>query len=240
MSDENSVQHTLAEDIPPRTEVSIARISARTAFILMLFCVAFTAVMAATYFATKPAIEASARAEKLKLIDAVLPRSSYDNELLQDAVTLPPTAALGLDDPTLVYRARKAGAPVALVLEAAAPDGYSGRIGLLLAVRADGELAAIRVTQHKETPGLGDYIDPAKDRNKAHPWIGQFNDTGFGKIPESRFKVKKDGGEFAYMTGATISPRAVTNATRRALQWAVTNQERLFAQPAGTAYKEQP
>lgn len=230
----------LADDIPARAEASAMRISTRTAFILMVFCVAFTTLMAVTYFATKPAIDASAEQEKLQLITAVLPREAYDNELLKDSVPLPPTAALGLDDQSLVYRARKGGEPVALVIEAAAPDGYSGRIGLLLAIRASGELAAVRVTQHKETPGLGDYIDPAKDRNKARPWIGQFNDTGFGKIPEERFKVKKDGGDFAYMTGATISPRAVTNATRRALAWALANKDRLFAQPVGQAYEEHP
>ncbi len=240
MSDDNVTPHSLEDDIPLRAEASAMRISTRTAVILMIFCVAFTALMALTYFATKPAIDASAQLEKLQLINAVLPSGSYDNDLLRDTVSLPPTPALGLDDETLVYRARKGGEAAAVVMEAAAPDGYSGRIGLLLAVKANGELAAIRVTAHKETPGLGDYIDPAKDRNKIHPWIAQFNDASFDKTPADRFKVKKDGGDFTFMAGATISPRAVTNATRRALAWALKNKEKLFAQPTGEVYKEQP
>jgi electron transport complex protein RnfG len=133
---------------------------------------------------------------------------------------------------TRLWRARKDGAPVALVLEAAAPDGYSGRIGLILAVAADGSLLALRVTSHKETPGLGDYIDPKKDRNKARPWITQFNGLGFDSVPPGQWRVKKDGGRFDQMAGATISARAVTNASGRALAWAA-GKPRQAVRPAG-------
>lgn len=218
---------------------SIMRISARTGVILMFFCVAFTALMAVTYMSTKPAIDASALAEKLQMVDAVLPRDAYDNDLLADYLTLPPTMALGLDADSRLYRARKNGEPVALVLETAAPDGYSGRIALILAVEASGRLKAVRVTQHKETPGLGDYIDPKKDRNKKRPWITQFNDIGFDDLPMDRWRVKKDGGHFDQMAGATISARAVTNATRRALDWVSQRRESLFAVPVQGRYQEQ-
>ncbi|MDP3037588.1 MAG: RnfABCDGE type electron transport complex subunit G, partial [Rhodocyclaceae bacterium] len=150
------------------------RIALRTATILLLFTIAFTAMMAWMHQITEPIIAATQQDAKRRLIAEVLPPAAYDNDLLADVIDLPPTAALGLDVPTRAYRARRAGQPVALVLEAAAPDGYSGRIGLILAVTADGRLAAVRVTQHKETPGLGDYIDPKKDKNKARPWITQF------------------------------------------------------------------
>ena len=137
--------------------------------------------------------------------------------------------ALGLDDQSLVYRARKGGEPVALVIEAAAPDGYSGRIGLLLAIRASGELAAVRVTQHKETPGLGDYIDPAKDRNKARPWISQFNGLATASLSPRDWKVKKDGGRFDANAGATVTPRAVVKAVFRAVEFAAANQDALYS-----------
>jgi hypothetical protein len=101
---------------------------------------------------------------KMKLVDEVLPRSEYDNDLLTDTVTLPVTPELGLADPRR-STARKAGQPVALVFEATAPDGYAGKIRLIVAVRANGEVAGVRVTQHKETPGLGDYIE-VKDKTR--------------------------------------------------------------------------
>jgi electron transport complex protein RnfG len=207
------------------------RISFSSAVVLVLFTLVFTGLMAATYQATKPLLDASAQAEKLKLINEVLPPAAYDNDLLADSVNLPPLRELGLDDGSKLYRARKNGQPVALVLEAAAPDGYSGRISLVLAIMADGRLAATRVTGHKETPGLGDYIDPKKDKNKTKPWIGQFNDQGHDLVREGRWKVKKDGGQFAYHTGATISARAVTNASGKAVAWAAEQRDRLFALP---------
>ncbi len=153
-------------EVGPRVS-GVFRISLRTAAIMLAFTVAFTGLMAGTYKATAPMVAASALAEKLRLIGEVLPPASYDNDLMADAITLPAQKMLGLDDETRLWRARRNGAPVALVLEAAAPDGYSGRIGLIVAVGADGRLLAVRVTSHKETPGLGDYIDPKKDRNKS-------------------------------------------------------------------------
>jgi electron transport complex protein RnfG len=214
------------------------RISFSSAVVLVLFTLAFTGLMAATYQATKPILAASAQAEKLKLINEVLPPASYDNDLLADAIVLPPVKELGATEPTKLYRARRGGQPVALVLEAAAPDGYSGRIGLVLAVDVEGRLAAVRVTGHKETPGLGDYIDPRKDKNKASPWIAQFNGQGYDLTLGGRWKVRKDGGEFAYHTGATISARAVTNATGKAVLWAAERRDKLVALPAGSSLEE--
>jgi electron transport complex protein RnfG len=222
-----------------RRESSVLRIATRTAAIMLAFTLIFTALMAGTYRATAPLVAASALAEKLRLIGEVLPPGAYDNDLMADAISLPPTRALGLDEETRLWRARKNGAPAALVLETAAPDGYSGRIGLILAVAADGRLISIRVTSHKETPGLGDYIDPKKDRNKVRPWITQFNGLGFDTVARDKWRVKKDGGRFDQMAGATISARAVTNAGGRALAWSVENRDRLFALPADSRFDEQ-
>jgi Na+-translocating ferredoxin:NAD+ oxidoreductase subunit G len=222
-----------------RRESSVLRISVRTAAIMLAFTLVFTALMAGTYQVTAPLVAASALAEKLRLIGEVLPPDRYDNDLMADAITLPPQQALGLDDETRLWRARKDQAPVALVLEAAALDGYSGRIGLIMAIGADGRLLAQRVTAHKETPGLGDYIDPKKDRNKTRPWITQFSNLGFETVPREKWRVKKDGGHFDQMTGATISARAVTNASGRAMAWVRENRDKLFALPADGRFEAQ-
>lgn len=219
-------------------ESSVLHISVRTAAIMLAFTLVFTAMMAGTYKATAPMVAVSMLAEKLRLIGEVLPPGAYDNDLMADAVIMPPQKLLGLDDETRIWRARKQGSPVALVLEAAAPDGYSGRIGLIVAIGADGRMIAVRVTTHKETPGLGDYINPKKDRNKTRPWITQFNDRGFDTIPRDKWRVKKDRGAFDQMSGATISARAVTNASGRALAWAVERADKLFALPANSRFEE--
>ena len=214
------------------SETTALGLSARTGGVMVAFTIVFTALMAFTYGATKNQIEASATEEKMKLISEVLPPASYDNLLLDDYVELGPTPELGLAEGGRVYRARRAGQPAALLLETTAPDGYSGRIDLIVAVRADGGVSGVRAVTHRETPGLGDYIDPKKDKDKKAPWILQFTGFDAGRLP--MLKVRKDGGEIAYHTGATISARAVTNAVARAARYAADNQNRLFAAASGS------
>jgi electron transport complex protein RnfG len=223
---------------PEPVQSSALRISLRTAMILLVFTLVFTALMAEVYQITQPVLQATALDAKRRLIAEVLPADAYDNDLLDDAIDLPPLPELGLAEATRLYRARKDGQPAAMVLETAALDGYSGEIRLILAVRADGRLAAVRVTQHKETPGLGDYIDPKKDRNKESPWISQFDNRDFTGTPQEKWRVKKDGGAFDQRAGATISARAVTKATGRAMAWALYRQDRLYWLPAGARYEE--
>jgi len=214
-------------------EISAPGMALRTAAILFVFVIIFTGLLSGAYLWTKPAIEASAAEEKMKLVDEVLPRAEYDNALLDDTLTLPPTPQLGLDEPSTLYRARMGGKPVALVFEAAAPDGYAGKVRLLIALRADGTLAGVRVTQHKETPGLGDYVDPKKDKNKAAPWIAQFAGLSLATVSDPGWRVRKDGGRFEYVAGATVTPRAVVKAVHKAVKWADPQRDELFAQTGG-------
>ena len=211
-------------------EPTASGMATRTAVILVVFVAAFTAALAVVYTMTKPAIDASAAEEKMRTINEVLPDALYDNALLTDTLTLPPTPELGQDDESIVYRGRLKGEPSTVVIEAVATDGYAGKIRMLLAIRANGEVAGVRVTQHKETPGLGDYIEPKKDKNKASPWITQFDGKSLEKMPTAgEWKVKKDGGHFDSVAGATVTPRAVTKAVYKAVKFATENRERLFA-----------
>lgn len=213
----------------PAKPPTATRMAVRTAIILFIFVAIFTGLLSAAYLWTRPTIEAAAAEEKMKLIDEVLPRKHYNNDLLKDTVSVAPSAALGLDEAFTAYRARKEGKVSAVVLEAVAPDGYSGKIRLLIALGADGELLGVRVTQHKETPGLGDYIEPKKDKNKERPWITQFNGLTPTSAGEREWKVKKDGGRFDLMAGATVTPRAVIKAVRKAALYVAENREQFFA-----------
>ena len=208
------------------TAVSMAM---RTAIILFIFVIIFTALLAGAFLWTRPAIEASAIEEKMKLVDEVLPRTAYNNELLNDTIQLPPSPLLGTATSSTAFRARQDGNPVAVVLDAVAPDGYAGKIRLILAFRVDGSISGVRVTQHKETPGLGDYIEPKKDKNKGRPWITQFNGLSYASLTDKEWKVKKDGGRFDSMAGATVTPRAVVKAVHKAAQYVAENHEQLYA-----------
>ncbi|HCC80145.1 MAG TPA: electron transport complex subunit G, partial [Methylophaga sp.] len=59
-------------------------------------------------------------------------------------------------------------------------------------------------------------------------WILQFAGLSLESPDESRWKVKKDGGEFDQFTGATITARAVVNAIKRTLEFFEANKGKLF------------
>ena len=198
--------------------------TASTMAIMVAFSLVGTVFLASTYLATKAPIEASEAAAKMKLFEQVLPISEHDNDLLNDFVEIPVGGELNNRTVTKVYTARLAGVATAVILEATARDGYSGDIKLLIAVRQDGSLGGVRVIAHKETPGLGDYIDIAKDN-----WIKAFDGLSLSVRPAKQWQVKKDGGQFDYMAGATITPRAVVKASHKALAYVEANKAVLFA-----------
>lgn len=198
----------------------------RSAAILLAFTVIGTALLAFTFDKTRVIIERNEEEAKLALIHEILPQQLYDNDLMRDQVQLAPSEDLGTTRAEPAYRARLHGAPSALVFEATAPDGYSGKIKLLLAVRANGEVLGVRVVAHNETPGLGDYIDIHKS-----DWIRIFDRTSFARNPPQTWRVKKDGGTFDYVTGATITPRAIVKAVYKALKYYDKHGAALFAAP---------
>ena len=147
-----------------------------------------------------------------KLHELISPKA-HDNDLEQDIIHVT-DPLLGGKKPMIVYRARKHGKPIAAIIQCIAPDGYSGNIEMLVGIRADGTLLGVRVTDHQETPGLGDNIDIRKSK-----WILQFNNHSLENPKPANWKVKRDGGAFDQITSATISSRAVTKAVYNALQY---------------------
>jgi Na+-translocating ferredoxin:NAD+ oxidoreductase subunit G len=209
---------------------TILKHASKTAITLIAFAVVFTALLAYVFQATKLPIEQAEAKARLALFRQIVPENMHDNDLLKDKLSISPNALLGNKQATIANRARINNAPAAVILEAIAHDGYSGDIKLLIAIKYDGTISGVRVLTHKETPGLGDYIDIAKGN-----WIKLFDGesltkTSDEKSAEERWKVKKDNGAFDYMAGATITPRAVVKAVHKALQYFEVNKEALFAE----------
>jgi Na+-translocating ferredoxin:NAD+ oxidoreductase subunit G len=203
---------------------TILKHASKTAITLIAFAVVFTALLAYIFQVTKVPIEQAEAKARLALFRQIVPANMHDNDILKDTLTIAPTTLLGNTQPTIANRARVNNTPAAIILEAIAHDGYSGDIKLLIAIKYDGEISGVRVLTHKETPGLGDYIDIAKD-----DWIKLFDAESLTKTAPEKWKVKKDGGQFDYMAGATITPRAIVKAVHKALQYFEANKDVLFA-----------
>jgi electron transport complex protein RnfG len=196
----------------------------RTAAIMLAFAFIGTLLLASVFDVTRAPIEASEKAARLSLFKEILPAENYDNDLLASQVMIAPNALLGNRLPSIANVAKQQQQTAGVILEAIAHDGYSGDIKLLIAIRADGSISGVRVLAHKETPGLGDYIDIAHGN-----WIKLFDNESLEKTAAEKWQVKKDGGQYDYMVGATITPRAVVKAVKQALQFYQQNKQTLFA-----------
>ena len=169
--------------------------------------------------ATREPIKEQRRLQMLKALGAVLPQ--FDNSPDTDLIIL----ENGVDKkgkPVKVsfYRARKDQQLVGTAFKVVAPDGYSGNIEVMIGVKPDEMLNAIEILAHTETPGLGTKIEDAK-----------FKDIFKGKgLDNADWRVKKDGGEFDQITGATISPRAIVGAVKKGLEFYRKNQQKILAE----------
>lgn len=202
---------------------AVFKASSRSAGILLGFALLGTAFLAAVFAMTHSIIERNEELAKLALVSETLPQASFDNDLIKDALKVPADKLLGTEEASLAYRAKLKDQFTAVVLEAVAPDGYSGKIKLLVGISADGKITGVRVVFHKETPGLGDYIEIGKS-----PWIRIFDGTSLETHAKKAWQVKKDGGRFDSVSGATITPRAIVKAVHKALQYFREHQTQLL------------
>jgi electron transport complex protein RnfG len=209
--------------------LTVGKSTLRGALILLAFAVTGTLLLASTFEATREPIARAEEAARMRLLNQVLPPEIHDNDLLQDTVSVPADPRLGTTEAAPAFRARRGGELTGVALEAIAANGYGGKIRLVMGIAPDGRLLGVRVVAHSETPGLGDYIEIDKS-----DWIRAFDDrrlTGDGR----EWRVKKDGGAFDSMAGATITPRAVVEAVRRALEYFAAHRAALTGADDGAA-----
>ena len=194
-----------------------------TAVAMIIFSLAASTALSISYFITKSPIDESDAKAKRIFLNQVIPADLYDNNLVKDTISIEPSPMLGNKKNIDVYRAKKKNQVLAVIIESVAPDGYSGEIKTLVGIDKEDKILGVRVIAHKETPGLGDYIEIDKSQ-----WIKNFDLKSLEKVSEKQWAVKKDGGDFDYVSGATITPRAVIKSTYKCLLYVKENKKRLF------------
>jgi electron transport complex protein RnfG len=204
--------------------MSLLTAVSRNSLLLGLFAAVTTGLIAITFLGTRDDILEAERAAEARQLLEIFPKETHDNNVVDDRFELAAnTPLLGLRTAGHGYKVRQGNRVVGVILPATARDGYSGDIRLLVGVNADGRVAGVRVVTHKETPGLGDAIDLRKS-----PWVLDFNGHSLNDPLPSGWAVAKDDGIFDQFTGATITPRAVVNATRKVLEYVELHQQVLF------------
>jgi len=194
-----------------------------SAIVLALFAAAGTFFVSYTYDNTIDRIKENKRLALLKAFHVLIPPTAHDNDVFTDIITVQNKDLLGSKKPVNIYRARKENKPVAVIINSIAPDGYSGKIELLVAINFNATLAGVRVIHHKETPGLGDAIEENRS-----DWITKFKQLSLTNPDKKGWAVKRDGGEFDQFTGATITPRAVVKAVYNTLRYYKEHRDTLY------------
>ena len=169
----------------------------RMVLVLGVVCVAAALGLARVYDLTKEPIAEAKRQEVLQAIRAVLP--PFANEPDRDQVE---------QGGRTYYRGRAEGRLTGVAIPVSSPEGYGGNIEALVGVDPDGAVTGVAILAHAETPGLGaKFTQPT--------YLAQFS----GKTQAgARWAVRKDGGDFDQITGATITPRALIAAILQGLR----------------------
>ena len=192
------------------------KITSRYGILLGFVALLCTAISAGIFFLTKDKIDAVMAAQQRELLLEVIPQDYFNNNLLESAVIPQDKNLEGIQK---IYFAKKDGNVSAYAYETTAPDGYSGDIRLLVGLDPKGEVLGVRVIEHHETPGLGDKIEL-----RISNWILNFTHQSINEHNLNEWAVKKDGGKFDQFSGATITPRAVVNQTKRSALIMLNNQ----------------
>ena len=192
------------------------KITSRYGILLGFVALLCTAISAGIFFLTKDKIDAVMAAQQRELLLQVIPQDYFNNNLLESALIPQDKNLVGIQK---IYFAKKDGNVSAYAYETTAPDGYSGDIRLLVGLDPKGEVLGVRVIEHHETPGLGDKIEL-----RISNWILNFTHQSINENNLSEWAVKKDGGKFDQFSGATITPRAVVNQTKRSALIMLNNQ----------------
>jgi len=183
-----------------------------------------TTLVALTFNMTRDRIAANEQAFLEQNLTPVLAGISFDNDLFASAIVVPAPHELPGNENAVIYRVFNENVPLAALFVVTAADGFSGPIKFLIGIDVDGVITGARALEHKETPGIGDLIDESRS-----DWIHQFAGTSLDAPDRALWSLKRDGGAFDQITGATITSRSAVNAVNLTLLYFEANRDEIFA-----------
>ncbi len=188
-----------------------------------------TTLVALTFNLTKDRIAANEQAFLQQSLAPVLAGISFDNDFSASAFVLPAPHVLPGTEDAVIYPLFAGNAPVAALFVVTATDGFAGPIKLLIGVDFAGVVSGVRALEHNETPGIGDLIDVSRS-----DWIYIFAGTSLEAPDRAVWAIKRDGGAFDQLTGASVTSRAVVNAVDLTLRYFEVNREQIFTARAAS------
>lgn len=158
----------------------------------------------------------------LRGIGDILP-GPYNNDPLAEVREIVDTPVFESSRPVNIYTTRQDGRIQGFVFLPITAQGYNGPVQLAVGVHRDGRLSGVRVLEQHETAGLGDNVD-----QRHSDWIHGFRGRSLGNTPPAHWTVRKDGGDFDRLSGATITSRGVIKGARKVLDYYQMNRQQLL------------
>jgi len=188
-------------------------------------------------YLTRDKIEEQKKLLLLKSLVQLIPAQLHDNDLAESTIIINEQELLGHRQAQKAYIGRLNGKLSVVAIPVTSRLGYSGDIDLIVGIKVNGDITTVKILEQHETPGLGDLILPNKS-----DWLMQFPNQSLNKLSTQQWQVKRDGGNFDQITGATITPRAVVNAVKQSLEYfennkALFEQDSLAPQMLGTNHE---
>lgn len=183
-----------------------------------------TALVAMTYQLTAERIVANEKAWLERSLKPALSGLFFDSGVTESMIVIPPPHKLPGAEAAIIYRVYAQADPVAALFVVSARDGYAGPIKLLIGIDIDGVVTGVQVLEHRETPGLGDRVESTKS-----DWLNQFNGRSLTNPDPPGWAIRRDGGRFDQLTGASVTPRAIVGAIRKTLVYFDARRDEIFA-----------
>jgi electron transport complex protein RnfG len=183
-----------------------------------------TAMVALTYQLTEARIAANEQAWLERSLQPALSGLFYDSGVTESQLIVPPPHELPGSEAAIIYRVYAEEVPVAALFVVSARDGYAGPIRILVGIDVQGVVTGVHVLEHRETPGLGDRVETTKS-----DWAKQFSGRSLANPAAAAWAIKRDGGQFDQLTGASVTPRAITKAIKETLLYFAAYSEKIFA-----------
>lgn len=170
---------------------------------ILLFAVAGLAsgMLAFTYAATKDRIERQKFLEQVRAVQAVFPSAAERD--VKERADLLEVARTGSEIVAKVFEIAPGGQPAGYAF-LVTPRGYGGPVTMVVGVDANGAVVGLRVSDHRETPGLGSAVIENAG------FVGQFRKkTGADPV--------EIGRDIDAVSGSTITSKALAAGVRAAL-----------------------
>lgn len=205
----------------------------KSGFTLATIAAVCTGLVAFTWQLTTAHIAANEQAWLERSLQPALSGLFFDNNVTESRITLQPPHDLPGSEAAIIYRVYAGDRPVAALFLVTARDGYTAPIRVLIGIDVTGTVTGVRVIAHRETPGLGDRIEASRS-----DWVLQFDGHSLRNPQPDGWAIKRDGGEYDQITGASVTPRAVIKAIKETLQYFETNADAVFAARADADMQE--